>query len=192
MKIIYNSLLSLCSVIYTLYYMSLNELTTNDGALSKTGLAHPVLFFIWGFLIYTSLYANIFTLAETFYKITDLHIILAAASFIGMILTLFFKFDYSLKVQYVLHCAGSLLFSVCTGTEVFLTYLYGFKKNVFTAVLTVIIAVILITDLILLIIFKQNALIEALPVIFALIVMPATLAYNALKNDKKEFADASR
>lgn len=192
MKIILNSLLSFCAIIYTLFYMSLNEITTNEGALSKTGLKHPVLFFIWGILVFAAIYSNIFSLSKIFFKITDLHIILAAASFVGMIFTLFFKFDYFLKVQYIMHCSGSLIFSVCTGIEVFITYLYGAKKNTFNTVLTVIIAVILITDLILLIIFKQNALIEAVPVIFALIAMPVTLVYNTIKKESKELADAAR
>lgn len=191
MKFIANTAISLCAAVYTIFYMSLNDLTSNEGALSKTGLSHPVLFFIWGTLVYIALYINIFSLAKTFGRITSFHIIFAVSALIGMGLTLFFKFDYSLKTQYFLHCAGSLIFSVCTGVAVFITYLSGFKKNVFNAVLTMIIGVILLTDLILLIIFKQNALIETLPVLFALIAMPVTLAYNQYRKKNKEFADAS-
>ena len=184
MKFIANTAISLCAAVYTIFYMSLNDLTSNEGALSKTGLSHPVLFFIWGTLVYIALYINIFSLAKTFGRITSFHIIFAVSALIGMGLTLFFKFDYSLKTQYFLHCAGSLIFSVCTGVA-------GFKKNVFNAVLTMIIGVILLTDLILLIIFKQNALIETVPVLFALIAMPVTLAYNQYRKKNKEFADAS-
>lgn len=191
MKLIINIILSICAISYTVYFMSLNDLTTNNGALSKTGISHPVLFFVWGILVYTALYTNIFSLADKFHKITNFHIILAVASFIGMLMTLIFKFDYSLKMQYLLHCSGSLIFSVFTGIEVFITYMYGFKKNTFNAVLTVIIGLILITDLILLIIFKQNALIEGLPIIFALAVMPATQAVFTLSNKSKETANAS-
>lgn len=191
MKLIINTFLSVLAIAYTVYFMSLNELTTNDGALSKTGIAHPVLFFIWGILVYAALYANVFTLADIFHKITDFHIILAVASFVGMLLTLIFKFEYSLKVQYFLHCSGSLIFSVCTGVSVFITYLYGFKKNIFNSVITVIIGLILITDLILLIVFKQNALIEGIPIIFALAVMPVTQAICKLKNTK-ESANVTR
>lgn len=191
MKLIINALLSVLAVAYTVYFMSLNDLTTNNGALSKTGIIHPVLFFIWGILVYAALYTNIFSLANIFYKITEFHIILAVASFAGIILTLIFKFEYSLKVQYFLHCSGSLIFSVCTGIAVFITYLYGFKKSKFIAVLTVIIGLILLTDLVLLIIFKQNALIEGVPIIFALAVMPVT---QALSNRKKakELTNAAR
>lgn len=191
MKLIINIILSICAISYTVYFMSLNDLTTNNGALSKTGISHPVLFFVWGILVYTALYTNIFSLADKFHKITNFHIILAVASFIGMLMTLIFKFDYSLKMQYLLHCSGSLIFSVFTGIEVFITYMYGFKKDTFNAVLTVIIGLILITDLILLIIFKQNALIEGLPIIFALAVMPATQAVFTLSNKSKETANAS-
>ncbi len=191
MKLLLNSFFSVCTIAYTLYYMSLNDLTSNDGALSKTGLEHPILFFIWGILTYSALYINIFILARKFDRVTDLHIILAVASMAGMIFTLVFKFDYSLRAQYFLHCAGSLIFSVCTGASVFITYLYGFKRSVLNAVLTVIIAFILCADFILLLIFKQNALIEAVPVIFALIAMPVTIAAETVKKKSKEYSNAS-
>lgn len=191
MKLIINALLSVLAIAYTVYFMSLNELTTNDGALSKTGIIHPVLFFIWGILVYAALYANIFSLANIFHKITEFHIILAIASFAGIILTLVFKFEYSLKVQYFLHCSGSLIFSACTGIAVFVTYLYGFKKSIFNAAFTVIIGLILLTDLILLIVFKQNALIEGVPIIFALAVMPVTQALST-RQKAKELTNATR
>ena len=38
MRSVFNALLSLAAIIYTVFYMSLNELTTNEGALSITGL----------------------------------------------------------------------------------------------------------------------------------------------------------
>ena len=66
MKFIANTAISLCTAVYTIFYMSLNDLTSNEGALSKTGLSHPVLFFIWGTLVYIALYKNIFSLAKTF------------------------------------------------------------------------------------------------------------------------------
>lgn len=62
MKLIINIILSICAISYTVYFMSLNDLTTNNGALSKTGISHPVLFFFWGILVYTALYTNIFHL----------------------------------------------------------------------------------------------------------------------------------
>lgn len=188
MKKIILSLLSLITILYTLYYMSLNELTTNEGALSKTGLVHPVLFTFWGILTYISLYSGIFAIANKFGTTKRIHFVLASASLIGMAMTLIFKFDYSLRIQYLLHCSGSLIFSVCTGICVFLTYLQNFRKNIFVAVLTVLIGIILVFDLILLLIFQQNALIEAVPIIFALIVMPLTLIIS----NEKVPADVAR
>lgn len=166
---------SIMTAAYTVYYMSLNELTTNEGALSKTGLKHPVLFAVWGILTYISLYWGIFEIAKKFKVLKNFHYALAIASLLGMAMTLIFKFDYSLRIQYFLHCSGSLIFSVCTGVCVFITYMLNFRKSVFFSASTVIIGIILATDLVLLIIFKQNALIEAVPVLFALILMPLTL-----------------
>ncbi len=184
------NVLSLVTVAYTIYYMSLNEITTNEGALSKTGLKHPILFAVWGILTYISLYFGIFAVSNRFKVTKNIHYVLALAALAGMAMTLIFKFDYSLRVQYLLHCAGSLIFSVCTGICVFITYLYNFKKSLFFSVFTVLIGLILVTDLIFLLIFKQNALIEALPVIFALVLIPITL-YIPVKKEK-EYADAAR
>lgn len=192
MRSVFNALLSLAAIIYTVFYMSLNELTTNEGALSKTGLKHPVLFFIWGILIYISLYTNIFMLAKCFGKIRQYHYITAVSALIGMAFTLIFKFDYSLRFQYFMHCAGSLVFSVCTGIAVFFTYLSGFRIKAFNAVLTIMIGIILIADLILLLIFKQNALIEGVPVILALAAMPVTVMINNIQKDEKVLTNAAR
>ena len=89
-----------------------------------------------------------------------------------MLLTLLCDFDYSKRTGYLLHCAGSLTFSVLTGVCVFLLFLLNYKKNRLYAAFTYIVGAILILDLILLLIFKQNALIEAVPVIFALVILP--------------------
>lgn len=191
MKKIINALLSISAIIFTVYFMSLNDLTTNEGALSKTGIEHPFLFFIWGLLAYISLYTNIFMLAGCLQKVTRFHFVAASAALIGIIFTVVFKFDYSLKFQYFMHCAGSLTFSVCTAIAVFITYLSGFKISKFNAVLTVAVGTISTADLILLIIYKQTALIEGLPVIFALAAMPVSIYVNDSKQRKKVHTNAA-
>ena len=89
-----------------------------------------------------------------------------------MALTLACDFDYAKQTEYLLHCAGSLTFSVLTGVCVFVLFLLNYKRSKPYAVFTYIIGTILIVDLILLILFKQNALIETVPVIFALVTLP--------------------
>lgn len=167
--------LSVCAVIFTLWFMHFGELTTNSGALSKTGLIHPIYFIFWGFLTYTALYSNIIFLYKKFLPKSKLQYTFAITALIGMMLTLFCKFDFDFKLQYYLHCAGSLTFSVSTGICVFILYLLNYKKNIWCRILTFMIGIILAADGILLLIFKQNALIEAVPIIFALIVMPLTV-----------------
>lgn len=51
------------------------------------------------------------------------------------------------------------------------------------ATFTYIIGLLLITDLILLLIFQENALIEAVPILFALILLP-TLNFTNLFKEK--------
>lgn len=177
------AVLSAAVITYTLWYMSFGELTINAGALSKIGLRHPVLFAVWGILTYTALYSNIFYLNKMLYPKAMLHYFFAAAALAGIILTVTCSFDYSLPVQYCLHCTGSLCFSVTTGLSVFLIYLRSFGKSLFYKISTVIIGLLLFADLILLLIYKETALIEAVPIIFGLIIMPLTILTH--KTDKE-------
>lgn len=170
-KIIY-SLLSIISILLTLWLMHFGSLTENSGALSKTGLRHPILFAIWGIITYSALHLNIIYGLQKINKSNKIFYIFSAVAGIGIILTIFCDFDYSLRVQYYLHCAGSLAFSAVSGILVFILFLYQFYKGNIYKAFTFIIGIILVTDLILLIIFKENALIEAVPIIFGLIILP--------------------
>lgn len=168
--------LSFAAAAYTVWFMHFGSLTQNSGALSKTGLRHPVFFAVWGMLTFFALLADgIYIYNKGSNKFKKFFIFLCTASFMGMLLTLCFKFDYDLKMQYYLHCAGSLAFSVSSGSAIFTLFLINFKKNRLYAALTVIIVTILAADLIFLIIYQENALIEGVPVIFALVSMPIVI-----------------
>ena len=168
--------LSFAAAAYTVWFMHFGSLTENSGALSKTGLRHPILFAAWGTLTFFALFANgIYIYNRGSKKFKALFIALCTVSFIGMVLTLCFKFDYDLRIQYYLHCAGSLAFSASSGAAVFLIFLINFKKSKLYAALTVVVGIILTADLIFLIIFQESALIEGVPVIFALISMPIVI-----------------
>ncbi len=172
-------IISFSAAAYTAWFMQFGSLTANSGALSKTGLRHPVLFAVWGISAYAALLLNgIYIYNKGTKKFKSFFISLGAIAFVGIALTLIFKFDYDLRLQYYLHCAGSLVFSVSAGTAIFFLFLINFKKNLFYAFLTVIIGLILLTACICLFIFKENALIEGLPVIFALISMPCAILHK--------------
>lgn len=159
-------ILSFAAIVYSLIYGSLGGFSGNDGALSKIGLSHPVLFVIWGALTCGALFFNIaLGFMKTKYKF---YIILLAIAFVGMVLTVSCDFDYSKHTEYLLHCIGSLGFSIVTGVTVFLLFLL--KRNY---IFTVITAVILVGDTVLLIIFKETALIELVPIIAGLIMLTA-------------------
>ena len=184
MKKIFISILSACAFAYTLWYMHFGELTTIEGALSKSGIKHPVYFAIWGALTFFALYANIFSLYKTLKKYRWQRLVypLSALSAVGMIITLTCRFGYEFGFEYYLHCAGSLAFSFITSVLVFTYYMLNFKRHKLYAAATVIIGALLITDLIFLIICKQNALIEAVPILFALIIMPITIIFDKEKD----------
>lgn len=173
--------LSVAALVYTLWYMHFGSLTDISGALSTIGLAHPVAFTIWGVLTFAALYSNILYAYAELSRKHKFQYFLCGASAIGMTLTLTCDFDYAKQTEYLLHCAGTIAFSVLTGICVFVLFLLNYKRSKLFSAFTYIIGAILIVDLIMLIIFKQNALIETVPVIFALITLPVMNFTNLFK-----------
>lgn len=172
-----NVILSACSAAvsaYTIWYMSLGDVTENSGALSKIGLDHPVLFAVWGAATYALLYSLIHT---AYRKYTDYKFYhwLMAVSGVGMLLTLTCDFDYDKRLQWFLHCAGSLTFSAVTGITVFLFFLLCAKKDKIFLVITFIVGAVLLGDTVFLIIFKETALIETVPIFIGYAVLNLTL-----------------
>ena len=163
MKKTLSCILSAVATVYTIWYMHYGVPYENSGALSKIGLEHRILFAIWGVLTFSAL-AFAITLAYKKYLNTKVYIPLLAISGVGMILTLTNDFDFDKKVQYFLHCGGSLTFSAVTGITIFLLFFLNYKKDVLFKIFTYITAAVLIADLICLLIFKETGLIEALPI----------------------------
>lgn len=156
--------LCIISAAYSFWYASLGGFSGNDGALSKIGLEHPVLFAIWGILTFAALSANIITgYMKTKYKF---YIFLLTIAFIGMMFTLIFDFDYKIMPDYYLHCGGSLTFSAVMGVTVFMLFLLTKRY-----VLTVITGIILFGDLMLLIVFKETAIIELAPIFLGYVML---------------------
>lgn len=164
MKKIVCILLCIISAIYSVCYASLGGFSGNEGALSKIGLEHPVLFAVWGCLTVIALGVNITVgFMKTKYRF---YILLLIVSVIGMVLTLCFDFDYDKKPDYYLHCVGSLAFSAVMGITVFLLFLLS--KNYLFATIS---AVVLFADLMFLIIFKETAIIEIAPIFAGYIML---------------------
>ncbi len=152
------------AVLITVYYLTFGGIKGNESALSTVGLEHRVWFCLWGISTYIALAFNIHTaFAKTKYKF---YIILLIISALGMILTLTCDFDYDKYPQYLAHCIGSLAFSGVMGVSVFLAFLLSKKY-----LLSLISATILITDLIMLLIFKETALIETVPIFSGYIML---------------------
>lgn len=172
---------SLISLVYTIWYMSYGTPYKNSSALSKIGLEHKNEFIIWGALTFFALSFNIIIAYREKTK-TKAYIPLLCVSGIGMILTLCFDFDYYAKPDYYFHCIGSLLFSAIMGVTIFILFFLIKNQSRIYLIFTYITAIILITDLIFLLIFKETGLIEALP-IFAGYVL---LGITNLRRDKIE------
>lgn len=172
-----NVILSVCSAAvsaYTIWYMSFGNVTVNSGALSKIGLRHHVLFAVWGVLTYVLLYILIHTAYRKYTNYKFYHWLMAVSG-VGMLLTLTCDFDYEKRLQWFLHCAGSLTFSAVTGITVFLLFLLCAKREKFFMIIACIVGAVLIGDTVFLIIFKETALIETVPIFVGYIVLNLTL-----------------
>ncbi|MBQ9516815.1 MAG: hypothetical protein IJR60_01895 [Eubacterium sp.] len=174
-------ILGAISTAYTVWYMHYGVPYQNSGALSKIGLEHRGAFWVWGVLTYATLAIGL-ALSYRRYTKTKAYIPLLAVSGAGMLLTLMFDFEYRKMPDYYLHCAGSLAFSAVTGGAVLILFILTYKKAKMFCAFTWITGIILASDLICLLIFKETGLIEALPV-FAGYLM---LGLTNLRRDKVE------
>lgn len=163
-------ILCFVSFIYTVWYMHFGVAYKNSGALSKIGLSHRGYFIIWGALTFTALAYGIIIAFRRYTK-TRIYVPLLVISAVGMMLTLAFDFDFDKKVHYYLHCSGSLTFSAVMGITVLLLFLLCFNQSAVFRLFAFITSAILISDLICLLIFKETALIEVLPVFAGYIML---------------------
>lgn len=167
----------LAAVIITVCYMRIGGISGNASALSKVGLSHPLFFAVWGTVTYFALCFNICVgYSHTEYRF---YIFLLVLALVGMALTLICRFDYSVYPQYFAHCIGSLTFSAAVGINIFLLFFLTRKY-----VLSFVTAAVLLTDLVLLIIYKETALIEVVPIFTGY----ALLLINNLKGERTEIA----
>lgn len=174
MKRFFLTTFSLGTALYTIWYMSFGNPVENSGALSKIGLAHPFYFALWGVLTYASLYLLIDAAFKKWTKYRFYHILMALSG-IGMLLTLTCDFDYDHFAQWLLHCIGSLLFSVSTSITVFLFFLLCYKKARYFKVMTWLIGAVLLVDLFCLLRFQETALIETVPVFIGYLALNRTI-----------------
>ena len=170
MKKFWISLFSVFYCIFTILYMRFADPWTNAGAISTIGLDHPVLFALWGVVTYGVLYLLLYTIYDRQKRRRVCHVLLIPAG-AGMALTVCCPFDYKRHTLWLLHCIGSLAFSVLSGVAIFLCFLFLFKKGRFWQCATVFWAALMISDSILLLIYKENGLIEAVPVLIGMVLL---------------------
>ena len=101
--------ISVLAVLFTLWYMHFGSLTENSGALSVTGLSHPVYFTIWGILTFCGIFSNLLLAYKKFLPKQNFQYIFFVLSAVGMILTLAFDFDFLFQLQVVFSCCFFLI-----------------------------------------------------------------------------------
>lgn len=182
-------LLILFSLIYTVWYISHGNIFENSGALSTIGLDYPVLFAVWGVTSQITIALNTKNLYSNIPKKFKFTNILIALSTIGILFTVIFKFDYDLKVNYYLHCAGAFSFTVFNFLNIILYFIINYKKSSVYRFSALFCFSAIITSLVLLIITKETALNESIPLFTAYIIFIINIIFhgrNICKNSKKE------
>jgi len=129
-----------------------------------------LLFALWGAGTYGVLYLLLYTMYNKQKRRGLCHGLLLPAG-VGMALTVCCPFDFERHNLWLLHCIGSLAFSVLSGVAIFLCFLFSFKKGRFWQCATVFWAALMIGDLILLLIYKETGLIEATPVLAGVVLL---------------------
>ncbi len=162
--------LSIIAIGYTAWYLHFGKPWMNDGAISVIGLAHRGLFAVWGALVLAALSLSVITAYKTFHK-TWLYIPMLAVCAVGMGLTVSCRFQYIHHTEYLLHCIGSLVFSVTMSVTVFLLFLLGWKKHILFKIFTALTTVITLVALTLLCTVQETGLIEAIPIASGLVML---------------------
>ena len=105
--------ISVLAVLFTLWYMHFGSLTENSGALSVTGLSHPVYFTIWGILTFCGIFSNLLLAYKKFLPKQNFQYIFFVLSAVGMILTLAFiawvLYYFLFQLQVVFSCCFFLI-----------------------------------------------------------------------------------
>lgn len=168
--------LLIVSTVYTAWYMQLGSIFENSGALSTIGLEHRLLFAVWGVLAQGAMIVNI----ETMYRSAGISLkfykILLIASTVGIGMTLVFPFDYDLRAFYVLHCTGAFLFTGANSGAILAYFILRRKVHPAFWVLFGLGCAVLAASLILLLITKETAFNETLPLFGAFALFAATNA----------------
>lgn len=164
------SLFSLLYISFTVWYLHFADPTTNDGALSAIGRQHPVWFAIWGLYTFAVLFLLLAPLYRSIRRLPVCYGLLLPAG-VGMALTVGCPFDGERHTLWLLHCIGSLTFSVCSGAAVFLCFCLRFSQGRYWQSASVLWAVLMFSDFVLLLIFKETGLIEAVPILVGVVLL---------------------
>lgn len=130
----------------------------------------PVLFALWGAGTYGVLYLLLYTMYNKQKRRGLCHGLVLPAG-VGMVLTVCCPFEFERHTLWLLHCIGSLAFSVLSGVAIFLCFFVFIQKGRFWQCATVFWAALMIGDLILLLIYKETGLIEAMPVLTGVVLL---------------------
>ena len=172
------------SFIYTVWYISHGNIFENSGALSTIGLTHPVLFAVWGLTSQITIGINIKNMYGNISKKFKFTNILLFLSTLGIVFTVVFKFDYDLKVNYILLCMWAFSFTVFNFLNVILYFIIKFKDSFIYRLAEYLCLIAITVSLVLLIITKETALNETIHLFTAYIVFTINIIFNGRKIEK--------
>lgn len=169
------------SLIYSVYYMGLRN--PLEYSLSEIGRTYTALFIVWSLLVATAFFLNVNRLYERTGFKSKLGKGLMYAGLIFLVLT-FVNMKKDPIIFYHIHVVTAILFSVLSFASAAICLVSVAKKSKVYLITTIVLFSIVFIDIIFLIIYKQMALFESVPLISTYIVLIFTNFTSTFKLNK--------
>lgn len=158
----------LASLIYAMYYIDIKN--PLQFSLSEIGRYNWPLFIVWCLLSGIAVLLNVHRLYQRTGYSAGLGKIFLYSGLIFLVCT-FLNMSKDPIIFYYIHVATAILFAVLSFASIALCLLYMAKKSKAYLILTVILFSLILIDLIFLVIYKQMALFESIPLVLCYVVL---------------------
>jgi hypothetical protein len=156
------------SLIYAMYYIDIQN--PLQYSLSEIGRSNWALFIVWSLLSGIAILLNVHRLYERTGYSAKIGKAFLYSGLIFLVLT-FLNMSKDPMYWYYIHVATAILFAVLAFASISLCLLYMAKKIKAYLYITVILFALILVDIVFLIIYKQMALFESIPLVLCYVIL---------------------
>lgn len=156
------------SLIYAMYYIDIQN--PLQYSLSEIGRSNWALFIVWSLLSGIAILLNVHRLYERTGYSSKIGKAFLYSGLVFLVLT-FLNMSKDPMYWYYIHVATAILFAVLAFASISLCLLYMAKKIKAYLYITVILFALILVDIVFLIIYKQMALFESIPLVLCYVIL---------------------